>query len=466
MRTLSTPLRPTAEQATIIDDNSPGYWLIRGAAGSGKTTTSLLRLNLAARYWRDRRQQLGLPGPVRILVMTFNRTLRGYIEKLAREQIKPGPDVKIEITTFGAWSRELTGAVVLDHDPRAERIRQLASGHVPGWQPRFLVDEVDYILGRFLQSDRISYLDARREGRGGTPRVERPVRLRLLSEVIEPFQDWKRERGLADWADLAVDLAENRRAEPYDVAIIDETQDFSANQIRAIQNHLAKDFTCTFVRDNTQRIYANAFRWAEVGIQFGGQSRRLQKNYRNTKQIAAFARPLVDGLEAVEDESLPDFKGCTREGRKPSVLLGRYSDQLDWVVDYLENQVSSGETVAFLHPMGWFKDLRYRLDREGIKWESLTRESEWPDDDNVTVGLCTMHSAKGLEFDHVIIIGYNAQVVQHGGSADDALRDAHRRLLAMSAGRARTGLVLGYKPTDASDLVGLLADGTFERVDL
>jgi superfamily I DNA/RNA helicase len=250
------------------------------------------------------------------------------------------------------------------------------------------------------------------------------------------------------------------------VAIVDETQDFSANQVRAIQNHLAEDFACTFVRDNTQRIYANAFRWAEVGIQFGGQSRRLQKNYRNTKQIATFARPLVEGLEAVEDETLPDFKGCTREGPRPTVLLGLYLAQLDWAIAYLKEQVATGETVVFLHPKGWFKDLRYRLDREGIRWESLTRESEWPDDDEVTVGLCTMHSSKGLEFDHVLIIGYNAEVVRHGGEDDDALRDTHRRLLAMSAGRARKGLVLGYKPQDASDLVALLADGTYEQVNL
>lgn len=465
MRTLPTPIKPTPEQATIIDDNTPGYWLIRGAAGSGKTTTSLLRLSLAAGYWRDRRVQLGLPGPVRMLVLTFNRTLRGYIETLARAQVPAGPDVELEIMTFGSWARSLTDAVVLDHSPRAERIHQLAGGSFPSWQAQFLTDEVDYILGRWVPADRAQYLDARRVGRGGAPRVERPARERLLEQVVEPFQQWKADRGLVDWPDLAARLAEEQIAGPYSVVVVDETQDFSANQIRAVANQLADDFVCTFVRDNTQRIYANAFRWTEVGIEFSSRSRRLGRNYRNTKEIAAFVRPIVEGIESLEDESLPDFTGCTAEGPLPVILRGRYSAQLDWAIEYLGDRVVSGETVAFLHPMGWFRELRMRLDREGIMWESLTRETEWPSGE-AAVGLCTMHSAKGLEFDHVLILGYNAEVVRHGDEPEDALRDAHRRLLAMAAGRAKRGLVIGYLPTDASPLVDLFVQGTFELVDL
>jgi superfamily I DNA and RNA helicase len=173
-------------------------------------------------------------------------------------------------------------------------------------------------------------------------------------------------------------------------------------------------------------------------------------------------------MESVEDEALPDFGGCARDGLVPHVLRGRYSKQLDWTVRYLRSgDVEVDDTVAFLHPKGgnWFRELRRRLDSERIPWTSLTREAAWPDGDE-QVALSTMHSAKGLEFDHVVILGYNAEVVHHGDEVPDGLLDTQRRLLAMAVGRARKSVVVGYKPSDASRLVEFLVDGTYEPVDL
>lgn len=133
MKVLSN-VTPTPEQALVIDDDAPDYWLIRGAAGSGKTTTALLRLKFLVRYWRDRREDLGLTGPVRVLVLTFNRTLRGYIDELARQQIQAGPEVDLEVSTFGGWSQGLLGRVVLEHGPRDARLRSLAGSDFPGAQ--------------------------------------------------------------------------------------------------------------------------------------------------------------------------------------------------------------------------------------------------------------------------------------------------------------------------------------------
>ena len=100
-----------------------------------------------------------------------------------------------------------------------------------------------------------------------------------------------------------------------------------------------------------------------------------------------------------------------------------------------------------------------------MPWTSLTREAEWPTGEE-RIGLSTMHSAKGLEFDHVIILGYNAEVVRHGDEAQDTMLDMHRRLLAMAAGRARKSVVIGYKPSDESRLMDFLAEGTYQGVDL
>jgi superfamily I DNA/RNA helicase len=77
-----------------------------------------------------------------------------------------------------------------------------------------------------------------------------------------------------------------------------------------------------------------------------------------------------------------------------------------------------------------------------------------------------MHSAKGLEFDHVIIIGYDGELVAHGDQYDDSLRDAHRRLLAMAVGRARQGVVVGFNPADAPSIADLLDPYSYRTVRL
>jgi DNA helicase IV len=81
MRVLSDH-KPTPEQLKVMVDPT-GVALIRGAAGSGKTSTALWRLRLLVGFWQSRVEHGHISGPIRVLVLTFNRTLRGYIDALA-----------------------------------------------------------------------------------------------------------------------------------------------------------------------------------------------------------------------------------------------------------------------------------------------------------------------------------------------------------------------------------------------
>ena len=85
--------------------------MIRGAAGSGKTTTALLRLKFLANFRHNRAQRARSQGdedaPVNILVLTFNKTLRGYVNALAREQLPAELTANLEVSTFAKWGYDL-----------------------------------------------------------------------------------------------------------------------------------------------------------------------------------------------------------------------------------------------------------------------------------------------------------------------------------------------------------------------
>jgi superfamily I DNA/RNA helicase len=455
----------TPEQLTILADNRAGTVLIRGAAGSGKTTTALMRLRQLCAAWQLRRTRLGLTAPVRVLVLTYNRTLEGYIEALAALQIQETDNLQLNVTTFGKFSSNLLGYPdILDSADANSKIATFGAGL--GLDRAYLCEEVDYLLGRFAPDDLESYVTARRDGRGIAPRVDASLRRRLLDEVVAPYVQFKADRELMDWNDVAV-RAGQVDAAPWDVVVVDETQDFSANQIRTIRQHLAVDHSLTFVMDAAQRIYPRAFTWREVGIT-PGATKTLAKNYRNTRQIAAFARPLVEGLTIGDDGALPNLDATAADGPLPLVVTGTYAAQVRYMLEHVVAQANlAEESVAFLQPRGggWFTFLKGVLNEQGIPWVELTRSSVWPGGDE-TVALSTLHSAKGLEFDHVIIPGLNQEVTPHGIEAGDGQLDDLRRLVAMGIGRARKSVTIGYKASEASSLVKYLAPGTFTEVAL
>ena len=80
------------------------------------------------------------------------------------------------------------------------------------------------------------------------------------------------------------------------------------------------------------------------------------------------------------------------------------------------------------------------------------------------VALSTIHSAKGLEFDHVLLPGPNQEVTPHGTEDGDGTLDGLRRLVAMGIGRARRSVMIGYKPGEESTLIEMFDPETYELV--
>lgn len=458
-------VRPTAEQLLILNDTGPGFRLIRGAAGSGKTTVALLRLRQLCASRSSRQVRLNLDTPVKVLVLTFNRTLRGYVEHLTMDEC---PDnVHINIATFSRWARNLCGPNLDIDDEADDRIVRLLQKSGFKTNVGYFVDEVKYILGRFAPDERSGYLEAIRSGRGRAPVVTRQTRRKLLDDVIPRYEEEKSRIGKVDWNDIALEAIRANK-QHYDVVVVDETQDFSANQIRAVISHLKEDHTTTFIIDAVQRIYPQGFRWKEVGIEFRPETvYTLRRNYRNTVEIARFATPLVRNLPMDEDGALPDPSASKSHGPLPKVIAGRYSAQIGYMLDYVQGFLDSGDTVAILHPKGggWFDFTRETLWDRDIPFCELTRKSDWPTGPE-KVALSTTYSAKGLEFDHVLMPGLNQEVAQHGPEEGDGKLESLCRLVAMGIGRARKTVSIGYKPGEQSTLIGLLDRTTYDFVEV
>ena len=329
------------------------------------------------------------------------------------------------------------------------------------------LNEIKYIMGRFRPGERDRYVRALRTGRGRAPAVIQSMRENLLSNVIEPYEAKKTEIAKIDWNDIAIEVA-GVQNQGYDVVVVDESQDLSANQIRAILAHVRQDHSTTFIIDAMQRIYPQSFQWREIGIEMRPQLvRTLARNHRNTIEIAHLASSLMRSVPSEDDGVLPDANACVQSGPRPVIAQGVYSAQLDYMLNRVQSYLEACETVAILQPKGggWFDFARRTLRERGIDYCELTRNPEWPTGPEL-LALSTIHSAKGLEFDHVLLPGLNQEVTPHGTEDGDGTLEFLCRLVAMGIGRARKSVILGYKPGEQSTLIDLIDPSTYDLIEV
>lgn len=449
-------LKLTPKQQEIVDFSGE-HMLIKGVPGSGKTLVLL----------RKCRKLLESEPNVRIGFFTYNSVLARY----AIELMAPLDSTdRLNVNTFHSWaskplkdmgllSRETMGdseqrkaylIPVLQNLPSIEHKYITQSAYL-----QFLLDEMEWMKEKgFVTLDQ--YLAAARTGRGQDEQV-REYERSLVFAIFLLYEKCIADAGIMEYADYALRLLLNHNNIPdrhkFDYVMVDEAQDLSQVQLQVLRMIAGKGLV--IAADHGQKIYKTDFSWQELGIKVRGRRTKvLQNSFRSTKQIMALALSLQksdplymekgeDYIEAV----IPDIEG-------PEPILWEMDNNLHEeiaVVSLVQELLKANErqTIGVLtrkNNLHWrLKNLLYDA---GISSEILYDKNS----KILTPGvkLSTFHSAKGLEFDAVIILRMNDGAVPFNwerGDVDAVNRTRRLTYVAMTRAKYQLHIFFYKKPS-------------------
>ncbi len=451
------------DQQSYVRINADGPVLIKGVAGSGKTTIGLYRANYLAKQIEEKRRIFG--EDTSILLLTYTKTLTKALHQLYIELYGELPH-SLTVQGFKQWMLEQlqnNGVRLSEADCTRREIISKAQSDVKQMYPRDRVVSARpfaYLLAEINQVIRARGLDSLREyqaieriGRGiGLDRARhRPI----VWEIYQRYQQELDRRNLFDWEDLARLVQKHCPPLPqYDVVIIDEAQDFPPSDLH-LATRLLPDYSdlrsLTLLADPAQSIYYRGIPWKEAGINIQGRTRTLAKNFRNTQQILEAARHIVEGCRDLraEEEFIPPAS-THRLGPKPYVVQYASPDESNrFLADEIIKLCQSGKyrpgDIAVLARSKQLltKFIQSYLQRQDIHCR-FHRDENFHVLEN-EVKLITMHSAKGLEYPVVFVIGLDDRYMPYIDANSDTMNEdelQERKLFYVSMTRAAERLYL------------------------
>jgi hypothetical protein len=234
------------------------------------------------------------------------------------------------------------------------------------------------------------------------------------------------------------------RSGTYQAIVVDEGQDFADDWYRALLRALDPETNSLFIAlDSSQSIYKRKLSWREIGIQIVGHTRVLRVNYRNTRQILSTAYAMIQELDAAgmaaretgdeyvaPDKALRD--GPAAEVRQCEAEEASQQHALEWIRERLARGAAPEEILVLGLGRPEMASLETWLGDAGVPVQLLVGRRAQPG----AVRLSTIHSAKGLDSEHVLLLG--AHQLERRDEAEA------RRLLYIAMTRARTELCVSY----------------------
>ncbi len=387
----------------------------------------------------------------RTLLVTFNRALVAYLEHLRPPELS-----NVEVRTFHHFARGYLASRgrmgygwIASENERQALVATAVAEVRAARQEAVLSRPVDYFLNEFRfiaqhgLDDEAAYVAADRVGR---PPLERQVQRPALFAVYERYLELREGAGSRyDWDDVALaarrELERDRDARLYQHVVIDEGQDFSPEMLRSLALAVPDDGSLTFFGDVAQQIYGRGVSWRSAGLQVRAE-KQFTRNNRNSPQIAELGLAIADMPYFRDQPDMVRPTGFAAAGPPPTLVrLEDETAETDFVIEQAREAARAG-SVGVL--MSRRSDERRFADafRGG---QRLHRDLlVWSDEPGISYG--TVHAAKGLEFDTVILVGLtDDRWPEPEAVAADGIDDATAvggRLLYVAVTRARQNLIM------------------------
>ncbi|MFF2371645.1 3'-5' exonuclease [Agromyces sp. NPDC058110] len=326
--------------------------------------------------------------------------------------------------------------------------------------PAFFEQEYLQVILPARVSEADEYFSVRRPGRGVA--LDRQKRVEVW-KVVEAYRANARQAGTVSWAEQAaiaaawLDEAGSAVGVKVGHVLVDEGQDLSPAHWQFLRALAAPGEDDLFIAEDThQRIYGQHVVLARYGIRIVGRSRRLTLNYRTTEQNLKYALGVLDGGEYSDSENEGEGTGGYRSARRgptPSSFAGADDDaQVQHIAELITSWIDEGVEPAGIAVLARTNDraaaARDGLNRHGIVLnhiKSAQRDGDRP------VAL-TMHTAKGMEFNRVVLFDVSDGVMPAAHALQKLPPEEHedallreRSLLYVAASRARDVLVVTWK---------------------
>lgn len=202
----------------------------------------------------------------------------------------------------------------------------------------------------------------------------------------------------------------------YGEIIIDEAQDVDISRYQIIKSHA--DWV-SYGADDSQSLFNNGSTCAQLrGLFPNNVPKRLDRNFRNTRSILQFCQACFRQANI----SMQDIMSCSASGELPRlyvtknrILGGQDRQQDEAIKEIVRDKQGPAHNIAILCPWGRMVDYFYNLikdDFEDVTFYYHQGNQERGCEELGNIHVTTFKSAKGLEFDTVIIP--NLQIMNAG----------------------------------------------------